>query len=148
MTNNIKILENYGLVRRNISIAMATAIKDLPLGHRQTTILRTLGRYGEMNLGALAIYTNTDAGTITRSVKQMLDQGLVEKTQSPEDGRHWLIRLSKKGQKHFPEITAAYEQVADVFVEGLTSEEREQFSALLEKIGTHLEKKNKTERSL
>ncbi|MFS4460195.1 MarR family winged helix-turn-helix transcriptional regulator [Bdellovibrio sp. HCB2-146] len=141
MSRAIETLENYMFVRRSLSLHINTMIKDMPLGHRQLTIMRWLDRNGEMNLKTLALYTYTDPATITRSVQQMIRQGLVEKVKSKDDGRQWMVRLSKKGQKYTPAIKKVYEDVAKIFIEGLSKSEQEQFSALLEKVGNSLEKK-------
>ena len=140
MNNHVETFEQYALVRRSLSLHVNTLIKDMPLGHRQLTIMRWLNRKGQMNLKTLALYTYTDPGTITRSDAQMIKQGLVEKVQNPKDGREWFVRISKKGQKYMPAVNKVYQQLADLFVDALSEKEQEQLGKLLKKVGTHLEK--------
>lgn len=140
MSNHIDTFEQYALVRRSLSLHISTLIKGMPLGHRQLTIMRWLNRKGQMNLKTLALYTYTDPGTITRSVAQMIKQGLVEKVQNPKDGREWFVRISKKGQKYMPAVEKVFQELADLFVGALNEKEEAQFRKLLNKVGTHLEK--------
>ena len=140
MSKHIDTFEQYALVRRSLSLHINTLIKGMPLGHRQLTIMRWLNRKGQMSLKTLALYTYTDPGTITRSVAQMIRQGLVEKVQNPKDGREWFVRISKKGQKQMPAVEKVFQQLADLFVGALNEKEEAQFRKLLNKVGTHLEK--------
>jgi DNA-binding MarR family transcriptional regulator len=136
MTNNIKFLEQYGILRRNIMLQVSSRIKDLPYGHRQMVMLRVIDKHQQISLGKLAETVGTDPGTVSRSVAQMVELGWVEKEQSRNDGRLWTVRLTAKGQKQMPVISETYSAVADLMIEGLTDEEREQFFGLLTKINT------------
>jgi DNA-binding MarR family transcriptional regulator len=134
MTNNIKFLEQYGILRRNIMLQVSCRIKDLPFGHRQMVMLRTIEKNQEISLGKLAEIVGTDPGTVSRSVAQMVELGWIEKEQSRNDGRLWTVKLTAKGQKQMPIINETYTAVADLMIGGLDETERDQFFSLLSKI--------------
>ncbi|RYZ81336.1 MAG: MarR family transcriptional regulator [Proteobacteria bacterium] len=141
MTNNIKVLEQYGTLRRNLMLQVSGRIKDLPFGHRQMVMLRVINTNKEISLGKLAECVGTDPGTVSRSIAQMISVGWVEKEQSRNDGRLWTVRLTAKGLKQMPNIDEIYGSIADMMMGGLEESEREQFFALLTKInGTFGEK--------
>jgi len=140
--NNFKILEQYGALRRNLMLQVSCRIKDLPFGHRQMVMLKTINKFGEISLGKLAELVGTDPGTVSRSIAQMIELGWAEKEQSRSDGRLWKVRLTTKGQKQMPIIDEIYGTVADLMTGGLSDEEKEQFFNLLLKINGHFEKVN------
>lgn len=139
-SNNIKTLEQYGALRRNLSLEVSQRIKDLPFGHRQMVMLKVIYTQGEISLGKLAERVGTDPGTVSRSIAQMVEQHWVEKTQSPEDGRLWKVKMSAEGEKQMPAIMAIYGELADLLVASLSPEEHEQLFSLLTKINTHFDK--------
>lgn len=140
MANNIRFLEQYGILRRKISLAVSSRIKDLPFGPRQMVMLKVIYTSGELSLGKLAERVGTDPGTVSRSIAQMVELNWVEKTQSPEDGRLWKVRMSKEGLQQMPLILDIYQEVASEMIEPLSSEEQERFFELLLKINAQFEK--------
>jgi MarR family transcriptional regulator, transcriptional regulator for hemolysin len=139
-SNNIKTLEQYGTLRRNLSLKISQRIKDLPFGPRQMVMLKVIYTQGEISLGKLAERVGTDPGTVSRSIAQMVDQHWVEKTQSPDDGRLWKVKMSAEGTKQMPAIMDIYSELADMMVASLTPEEHDQFLNMLIKINAHFDK--------
>ena len=72
MANNIRFLEQYGILRRNLSLEVSRRIKDLPFGPRQMVMLKVIYTTGEIALGKLAERVGTDPGTVSRSIAQMV----------------------------------------------------------------------------
>lgn len=140
MASNIKVLEQFGAIRRNLGVEISAQIKNLPFGPRQVHMLRTIDKNGEISLGKLAEAVATDPGTVSRSIAQMIKIGLVEKRQSNDDGRLWTVRIANKGQKYMPQIHECYNAVAEALVAGLSAAEREQLGGLFAKINLHFEK--------
>jgi DNA-binding MarR family transcriptional regulator len=136
-SNNIKILEQYGALRRNLMLQVSCRIKDLPFGHRQMVMLKMIDKNTEISLGKLAELVGTDPGTVSRSIAQMIELGWVEKEQSRNDGRLWKVRLTAKGQKQMPIINEIYDNLATMMVDALSEDEREQLFNILSKINTH-----------
>lgn len=139
-SNNIKTLEQYGALRRNISLEVSQKIKGLPFGPRQMVMLKVIYSQGEISLGKLAERVGTDPGTVSRSIAQMVDLKWVEKTQSPNDGRLWKVKMSAEGLKQIPTIMGIYGELADMMVSSLSPEEINSFTSLLTKINDHFDK--------
>lgn len=139
-SNNIKTLEQYGALRRNISLEISQRIKGLPFGPRQMVMLKVIYTQGEITLGKLAERVGTDPGTVSRSIAQMVELKWVEKTQSPNDGRLWKVQMSPEGLKQIPVIMDIYGELADMMVASLTPDELGQFNSLLTKINQHFDK--------
>lgn len=139
-SNNMKILEQYGALRRNLSLEVSQRIKGLPFGPRQMVMLKVIYTQGEISLGKLAERVGTDPGTVSRSIAQMVDLQWVEKTQSPEDGRLWKVKMSAEGLRQMPAIMDIYGELGDMMVASLNPDEQEQLFRLLTKINTHFDK--------
>jgi len=139
-SNNIKLLEQYGALRRNLSLEVSQRIKGLPFGPRQMVMLKVIYTQGEISLGKLAERVGTDPGTVSRSIAQMVDLRWVEKMQSPDDGRLWKVKMSNEGLKQMPPIMDIYEELADMMAAALNEQEQTQFSELLTKINGHFDK--------
>lgn len=139
-SNNIKTLEQYGALRRNISLEVSQRIKGLPFGPRQMIMLKVIYTKGEISLGKLAERVGTDPGTVSRSIAQMIELKWVEKTQSPDDGRLWTVKISPEGLKQIPTIMDIYGDLADLMVSPLSPEELSQLNSLLAKINENFDK--------
>jgi len=139
-SNNIKTLEHYSALRRNLSLVISQKIKDLPFGPRQMIMLKVIYTQGGITLGKLAERVGTDPGTVSRSIAQMVELNWVEKTQSAEDGRLWSVRMSEEGAKQMPRIMEIYGDLADSMVSTLSPEELNQLNTLLVKINAHFDK--------
>lgn len=140
MTNNIPLLEQYGALRRNISLEVSQRIKGLSYGPRQMVMLKVIYSQGEISLGKLAERVGTDPGTVSRSIAQMVELKWVEKTQSPSDGRLWTVKMSEEGLKQMPKILNIYGETADIMAAPLSDEELAQLFMLLSKINQHFDK--------
>jgi len=138
--DKIRLLEQFGLLRRNLSLEASARIKDLPFGPRQMVMLKVIYSNGEIALGKLAERVGTDPGTVTRSIAQMVDLDWVEKTQSPTDGRLWKVKMSSKGLKQMPVILDIYSEIADCMIASLSTEEQARFLEILQKINLNFEK--------
>lgn len=134
------LLEQYGALRRNISIEVSQRIKGLPYGPRQMVMLKVIYNQGEISLGKLAERVGTDPGTVSRSIAQMVNLKWVEKKQSPIDGRLWTVKMSEEGLKQMPKILNIYGETADIMAAPLSEEEQTQLFTLFSKINQHLDK--------
>ena len=52
-----------------------------------------------MTVGDLVIASATDKSTVSRSLVQLISEGLVEKMQCERDGRVFYVQLTAKGKK-------------------------------------------------
>lgn len=103
-------------------------------------MLKVIYTQGEISLGKLAERVGTDPGTVSRSIAQMVELNWVEKTQSPNDGRLWKVKMSTEGLKQIPRIMDIYGELADMMVESLSPEELGSLNSLLMKINDHFDK--------
>ncbi len=138
MATNEELLELYASVRRKMSVLASALLKETGLGTRQFIILRALSKQGEVKVTELVELCMTDPGTISRSVSQLQDSGLVEKLQSKEDGRVWKVKLTKKGHTQIPKIQKMYSELSERCFSKLKGPDKKALAQLLETVAAQL----------
>ncbi len=126
--------------------ALNTAIRAVGIRHRalagallaplglhpgQEVILLELAARGPCSQGHLAAASGCEPPTITGSVRKLEAAGLVLRRPSPKDGRVTIVELSERGQALLPDLRAAWQQLAELSVTGLTVTPVDQLSAAL-----------------
>jgi DNA-binding MarR family transcriptional regulator len=118
-----------------VSDAVATAYRTL-FGLRipEWRLVAVLAEGGAMSQQALCGRTRMDKVTVSRAAIALVDRGLVERANNPEDQRSHLLTLSKEGW-------ALYEQIAPKAIElerrifaGFSQAERDQLGLMLERL--------------
>ena len=94
-----------------------------PLGLHpgQEVLLLELGEQGPRSQGQLAVASGCEPPTITNSVRKLEAAGLVVRRPSPSDGRVTIVELSDRGQALLPRLKAAWQQLAEQTIAGLTA---------------------------
>ena len=86
----------------------AQHVRALNLTPAQFDIIATLGNTAGMSCKELGEKTLITKGTMTGVLDRLEQKGLVSRADSPEDGRSWLTRLTRKGQALFENIFPAH----------------------------------------
>lgn len=97
-------------------------------------VLATLRRAGPpftLSPGDLMASTMVTSGTMTNRIDQLEKAGLVERTQSQDDRRSFLISLTDKGFRVIDAAVTAHVETQTRLVSALTAAERRQLDALL-----------------
>ncbi len=105
-------------------------------------VLATLRRSGSpfsLSLGELIASTMVTSGTMTNRIDQLVKAGFVERIQNPEDGRGFLIALTKPGYLVIDQAVTAHVATQARLVSGLSEVQREQLDALLKLLLASLE---------
>ena len=71
-----------------------------------------------------------DKAQITRVLKELLNDGLIEKRPNPKDGRSQLLIPTERGAAVLTELIQAEQNTADVMTRSLGQQELEQFAEL------------------
>jgi DNA-binding MarR family transcriptional regulator len=62
-------------------------------------LAKQLMHHDAMRISNLAVKVELDASTVSRSIKQLEDRGIVERTADPADGRASLVQLTPFGRE-------------------------------------------------
>lgn len=91
----------------------------------QCTLLTELGRSGSLPLAALSRQLALDKGWVSRTVEQLVKDGLVEKVPSHEDRRMVSISLTALGEDRLHELNVLLNEQVDHVMKHIPQEERE-----------------------
>jgi DNA-binding MarR family transcriptional regulator len=83
-----------------------------PLGAAR--VLNAIG-HGHADVAAIRDYLGLDSGLMSRLLRGLEDEGLVETVPHPDDARRRIARLTKKGRREFD----AYEALSDAQAESM-----------------------------
>jgi len=104
LVRNLGILEKSDAACCGISIAQCHAIVEI-------------GRSGEISLNKLAEILILDKSTMSRTINNLVENGLVVRELHPEDRRFVSIRLSEKGLQVYKDTEGSmagyYEKIFD-----------------------------------
>jgi DNA-binding MarR family transcriptional regulator len=124
-----------GIRHRELAMAALAPLGIHP-GHKLVLIeLETAGPRTQAQLAAASGY---EPPTITLSVRQLEAAGLVVRSSSLTDGRATIVELSDQGRALLPKLKAAWRQVAEQTVAGLSSTPIDQLTAVLDDLATSL----------
>ncbi|MDI9246434.1 MarR family transcriptional regulator [Marinobacter sp. CHS3-4] len=132
----IKVL-NQLLVQR-----MERTWAEFGLNGASFDVLATLRRSGApyaLSPGELMSSTMVTSGTMTHRVDLLVKAGLVERIRNPQDGRGFLISLSRKGLDVIEEAVDAHVQTQTQLTSALDDAECDQLDELLRKLLAGLE---------
>lgn len=74
----------------------------------QCHVVLELGQHGELSLVELAEALGLDTSTLSRTVENMVQEGLVERRNNPRDRRFILLTLTSRGRSVKEEIDCTY----------------------------------------
>lgn len=89
------------IVRGLLSILRAVhkGFESLALDKGQLAVLGSMRRLGEIRPSSVADFCGLDVSTISRHIKKLEQDGLVERSPDPADGRAHLVGLSAQGKR-------------------------------------------------
>lgn len=129
-----QIAPRVGMVARLERINFNRAVAEEGLFAGQHKIIMFLKLQGSATIGEIAKETGTKPSTISVSVKRMEKAGFVKRRQSKADGRITEILLTPKGQAVPENIHHKMEAEEKMLTNGLTEDEINILSDLLDKI--------------
>ena len=83
-------------------------VRELGLTPAQFDIIATLGNTAGMSCKELGEKTLITKGTMTGVLDRLEQKGLITRHDSPNDGRSWITKLTRRGQALFEKIFPAH----------------------------------------
>jgi DNA-binding MarR family transcriptional regulator len=101
--------------------AAAELLAPLGLHPGQEVLLLELHAHRERTQAQLAAASGCEPPTITGSVRKLESAGLVVRRPSPTDGRATIVELSDRGRSLVPALEAAWCELAERTLSGLST---------------------------
>lgn len=125
-----QVLELY----EKISSWEHSVVKGSGLTPEQMHTIEIVGHERSIRMKDLAGKMGITTGTLTVSVDRLEKQGFLIRKRHETDRRSFLIVLTEKGEEYFKEHYNFHLNMTEELVSGLTGEEQEMFSRILDKI--------------
>ncbi|MCK7596957.1 MarR family transcriptional regulator [Microbulbifer sp. CAU 1566] len=100
----------------------------LPITHMRA--LKGICRNPHSTAQSIALRMHRDKAQITRVLKELLMEGLIEKRPNPEDGRSQLLFPTEKGSEVMRQLLEAERETAAAMTRSLSDAELKQFAEL------------------
>ena len=113
LVRNLGILEKSDASCCGVTISQCHAIVEI-------------GRSGEISLNELAELLVLDKSTMSRTINNLVEDGLVIRELHPEDRRYVKIKLTDKGMKVFKNIEESMDRYYKAIFNSVPEEKREQ----------------------
>lgn len=97
------------------------------------TVLHALEERDDGNVNRLVEMTHLPNGTLTGLIDELEQRGNVERVRNPQDGRSWIVRLTKKGRRLCAKLQERHRLVMAAFRDKLSVAEMSELARLLEK---------------
>lgn len=98
-------------------------------------VLEALHHKGRLLLGEVQRKILVSSGGVTYLVDRLVDKGLVERCDNPEDRRAKFVSLTRKGARFIERIFPEHAERLERALSSLTEEEQRQAAVLLKKLG-------------
>lgn len=97
-------------------------------------VLHQLAAFGPSRQAPLADALSLDASTVSRHVRALVSDGLVEAARDPADGRATVLQITGAGQAYLREHLRAHRRTLGAATSGFTAGERAELVRLLHKL--------------
>jgi DNA-binding MarR family transcriptional regulator len=140
----IRLLERMYMVAHSLRMLSEQSLEDAGLSHARFRLLMNLFKSEELdgrpdlNPSEISIRQGTSRNTVSTLIRDLEDEGLIERTLDPNDRRRFNIRLTENGRDLVREHSAAHFRTVAACFDTLTPQEQQELSSLLTKIGTQI----------
>ena len=111
-----------------------SVVRDSGLTTAQAHAVEIVGHSGPVKMKDLAQKIGVTTGTLTVGVDRLEKKGLMRRRPHETDRRSFLIELTPAGEDIFKEHHNFHIRMTQEIVAGLTPEEQEEFSRIIEKV--------------
>jgi len=140
----VRLMDEVGFVSRAIHHVGGQSLDEAGLSFAQYRVLMHLffaeqmGSRGILNPSEISHRQGVSRNTMSSLIRNLEDEGLVERRLDPDDRRRFNISLTENGRSLVTNHARQHLSVMGKCFTVLTPEEQETLSQLLHKVGTHV----------
>jgi DNA-binding MarR family transcriptional regulator len=123
------------VLAETVSRSMAQVYAErFDLTRDEWRVLAALADEGEMKTTRVIEHTTLDKMQVSRAVKRLEEAGLVARSDDPDDGRGYLLKLTAAGRALHRKVVPMVQAREAFLLEGLAPQERVALDAALAKV--------------
>jgi DNA-binding MarR family transcriptional regulator len=140
----VRLMDEVRILSRAIHHVGEQSLDEAGLSYAQYRVLMHLffaeqmGDRGELNPSEISHRQGVSRNTMSSLIRNLEDEGLVERRLDPHDRRRFNISLSKKGRSLVTDYARQHLVTIGNCFTVLTPDEQETLSGLLRKVGMHV----------
>ena len=119
---------------RAIEADFEARLEEYSVTRASWAVLSAIKHHDVTTPAALASFIGIDRAAITRHLDRIENQGLIIRDRSSSDGRSVDLKLTPKGERLVPELTAKSKAANAKFAASLTKDEHDTIQALLQRM--------------
>ena len=120
------VIPTYEEIRRQFGIVRAEYL-----------LLGCLAHYEQLSAQDVARLTRRPRNSISRAVHRLLDDGYLDRSPDPDDGRQSQLRITTKGRELHDKIAALFVQRETEILAPLSPTQRRQLDSILGELSRH-----------
>lgn len=105
-TESGKLREMFRMLVRHLGILEKSDLNCCDITLAQCHALVEIGRRESINLNDLAVLLNVDKSTMSRTINNLVENGLAVRAQNDGDRRYVVIQLTEEGKRFFERTEA------------------------------------------
>src|SRR5881296_1449790 len=119
----IKEIRAFNRFYTNVIGVVDRHILDSPYSLTEVRVLFEIYRDSNSTARTIKNFLNVDEGYLSRTLDKLARQGLITRRQSENDGRSFILSLSKKGERVFLALNQRSEAVVESMIMRLSPDE-------------------------
>lgn len=141
---SFRLMDELGFVSRSLYFMGEQSVEDAGLSFAQYRVLMHLffaeqmGDRGELNPSEISDRQGVSRNTMSVFIRNLEEDGFVERRLDPDDRRRFNIRLTDKGRAVVSEHTRNHLETIDDCFRTLNADEQDTLLALLQKLGAQV----------
>ncbi|NLK87168.1 MAG: MarR family transcriptional regulator [Clostridiaceae bacterium] len=121
-----QLREKIRILERKLGVLQDAEYSCCNISMAQCHALVEIGRAGSISLSELAELLNLENSTMSRTVNNLVNSGLVEREIDPKDRRYVSIKLTQSGMKVFEGIEKNMDLYFQKVLESISSDKQKQ----------------------
>ncbi|MEV0798103.1 MarR family winged helix-turn-helix transcriptional regulator [Kribbella sp. NPDC050281] len=97
-------------------------------------LLATLVEFGPASQATLGRHTGIDRSDVVAALNELVDEGYVERTPDPADGRRNIITITASGRRRHKRLTTLVAKAQDEIFAALSPTDRKRLTTLLTRV--------------
>jgi len=128
------------MIERDHNYYMNKFLKKYNLGKHDIRVLKEVNAHNDISQNEICEILKEDKITVSKSVKNLVALGYVERKKDSEDKRITRLSMTEKGKKDRSEIMSIMKNTNDVFSRRMNGEDVEKVLALLKCMSDNMHK--------
>lgn len=140
----IRLMDELGFISRSIYHMGGQSVEDAGLTFAQYRVLMHLffaeemGERAELNPSEISERQGVSRNTISALIRNLEDEGMVERRLDPDDRRRFNISLTERGRSAVRQHAHSHLEMIDQCLRVLRPDEQVTLLALLQRLGAHM----------